>query len=106
MHSQAVITCWDNRYCVGVAGGSNLMCLGKSATCKSNSCRVASNALSSSHSFCPPFPPLPFLLIPFPPFPGEEDATYINWMMVKKGAPQRCECGHWFELIEAKPTKI
>ena len=53
--------------------------------------------------------PLPglFLSHPFPPpFPGEEDATYINWMMVKKGAPQRCECGHWFELIEAKPTKI
>lgn len=36
----------------------------------------------------------------------EEEATYINWMMVKKGPPQRCECGHWFELIEAKSTKI
>ena len=57
----------------------------------------------------PPLPLLPFPVLPpppFPSFPGEEDATYINWMMVKKGPPQRCECGHWFELIEAKPTKI
>ena len=72
----------------------------------------------------PPPPPIPFVLAPHlpstslslphqstphfpsPTFPGEEDATYINWMMVKKGPPQRCECGHWFELIEAKPTKM
>ena len=52
------------------------------------------------------FPHQPTPHFPSPTFPGEEDATYINWMMVKKGPPQRCECGHWFELIEAKPTKM
>ena len=60
----------------------------------------------SSNSRPLPLPPSPSLLCSSPSIPGEEDATYINWMMVKKGPPQRCECGHWFELIEAKPTKI
>ena len=30
----------------------------------------------------------------------EEDATYVNWMKLTKGEPQRCECGHWFQLAQ------
>ena len=30
---------------------------------------------------------------------GEEDATSINWMILKKGAAQRCECGNFFQLV-------
>merc|ERR1711872_1108749 len=29
----------------------------------------------------------------------EEDATMINWMILKKGAAQRCECGNFFQLV-------
>ncbi|XP_065062527.1 cytochrome c oxidase subunit 5B, mitochondrial-like [Rhopilema esculentum] len=28
----------------------------------------------------------------------EEDATSINWMILKKGPAQRCECGNFFQL--------
>ena len=37
---------------------------------------------------------------------GEEDATYINWMTVKKGPAQRCECGHFFELVHGLPHRV
>jgi len=37
---------------------------------------------------------------------GDEDSTFINWMMLKKGAAQRCGCGHWFQLAQANPTKL
>ena len=30
---------------------------------------------------------------------GEEDATAINWMILKKGPAQRCECGNFFQLV-------
>ncbi|KAK8720519.1 hypothetical protein OTU49_013274 [Cherax quadricarinatus] len=33
----------------------------------------------------------------------EEDATCINWMWLEKGEKKRCECGYWFQLIDAKP---
>ncbi|XP_015524587.1 cytochrome c oxidase subunit 5B, mitochondrial [Neodiprion pinetum] len=33
----------------------------------------------------------------------EEDATSINWMWLHQGSPRRCECGHWFKLIEKTP---
>nr|ABR23413.1 cytochrome c oxidase polyprotein Vb [Ornithodoros parkeri] len=33
----------------------------------------------------------------------EEDATVINWMWLHRGDPRRCECGHWFKLVDAKP---
>jgi len=29
----------------------------------------------------------------------EEDATAINWMILKKGPAQRCECGNFFQLV-------
>ena len=37
---------------------------------------------------------------------GEEDATFINWMTLKKGEPQRCQCGHFFELVQGLPYNI
>ena len=42
-----------------------------------------------------------------PPAPsGDEDTTGINWMVLKGGTSQRCECGHWFQLSQANPTGI
>ena len=37
---------------------------------------------------------------------GDEDSTFIMWMNLKKGAVQRCGCGHWFQLVQANPTKL
>ena len=37
---------------------------------------------------------------------GDEDSTFIMWMNLKKGAAQRCGCGHWFQLVQANPTKL
>lgn len=37
---------------------------------------------------------------------GEEDATMIKWMLVKKGAPQRCDCGHYFVVKDANPIGV
>ncbi|XP_066999380.1 cytochrome c oxidase subunit 5B, mitochondrial [Anabrus simplex] len=34
----------------------------------------------------------------------EEDSTHINWMVLNKGEPTRCECGHWFKLVEKAPV--
>lgn len=31
-----------------------------------------------------------------------EDAFYLNYMWLYKGEPKRCECGHWFKLVEAE----
>lgn len=31
---------------------------------------------------------------------GEEDQTYVQWMWLQKGLSKRCECGHWFKLVE------
>ncbi|XP_023246792.1 cytochrome c oxidase subunit 5B, mitochondrial isoform X2 [Copidosoma floridanum] len=33
----------------------------------------------------------------------EEDQMHINWMWLHKGQPRRCECGHWFKLVERAP---
>ncbi|XP_034473654.1 cytochrome c oxidase subunit 5B, mitochondrial [Drosophila innubila] len=30
----------------------------------------------------------------------EEDQTYVQWMWLQKGNQKRCECGHWFKLVE------
>ncbi|XP_052744206.1 cytochrome c oxidase subunit 5B, mitochondrial isoform X2 [Bicyclus anynana] len=30
----------------------------------------------------------------------EEHSTVINWLWVHKDHPRRCECGHWYKLIE------
>ncbi|XP_011499702.1 PREDICTED: cytochrome c oxidase subunit 5B, mitochondrial-like [Ceratosolen solmsi marchali] len=30
----------------------------------------------------------------------------INWMWLHKGEPRRCECGHWFKLIEREYTSL
>jgi len=32
----------------------------------------------------------------------EEDSTCINYMWLHKGESKRCECGHWFKLIDGK----
>ena len=37
---------------------------------------------------------------------GDEETTFVQWMQLKNGPPQRCECGHWFKLIQGNPTKI
>jgi len=31
-----------------------------------------------------------------------EDAFYINYMWLYRGEPKRCECGHWFNLVQAE----
>lgn len=36
----------------------------------------------------------------------EEDAISINWMYLHKGEQKRCQCGHWFKLVEMKPIDI
>eukprot|EP00794_Sanderia_malayensis_P004901 gene4901-5548_t len=36
----------------------------------------------------------------------EEDATMITWMILKKGAAQRCECGNFFQLVSGKTYNI
>ncbi|XP_028397322.1 cytochrome c oxidase subunit 5B, mitochondrial-like [Dendronephthya gigantea] len=36
----------------------------------------------------------------------EEDMTYIQWMTLKKGEPQRCDCGYFFELIPGLPYNL
>ena len=32
--------------------------------------------------------------------------TYIQWMTLKKGEPQRCDCGYFFELTSGLPYNI
>jgi len=32
----------------------------------------------------------------------EEDSTCINYMWLHMGEQKRCECGHWFKLVEGK----
>ncbi|KAK3576319.1 hypothetical protein CHS0354_034011 [Potamilus streckersoni] len=29
----------------------------------------------------------------------EEDALYINWMLIHRGEKRRCECGYWFQGV-------
>ncbi|KAI8432558.1 hypothetical protein MSG28_013553 [Choristoneura fumiferana] len=36
-------------------------------------------------------------------FSGEEHSTAISWLWIHKGQPRRCECGHWYKLIEKTP---
>jgi len=31
-----------------------------------------------------------------------EDAFYVNYMWLYKGESKRCECGYWFNLVEAE----
>lgn len=33
----------------------------------------------------------------------EEETCHINYMWLYKGQPRRCECGHWFKLVDATP---
>lgn len=33
----------------------------------------------------------------------EEDQSHVMWMWLHAGAPRRCECGHWFKLVQKKP---
>ena len=37
---------------------------------------------------------------------GDEDSTSITWMVLKKGPPGRCECGHWYQLAHGNPIKV
>ncbi|KAL1494048.1 hypothetical protein ABEB36_009711 [Hypothenemus hampei] len=30
----------------------------------------------------------------------QEESETISWMWLHKGKPRRCECGHWFILVE------
>uniref|UniRef100_A0A0N5ALS6 Cytochrome c oxidase subunit 5B, mitochondrial n=1 Tax=Syphacia muris TaxID=451379 RepID=A0A0N5ALS6_9BILA len=36
----------------------------------------------------------------------EPDSYHINYMIIRKGPPKRCECGHWFKLVDADPDSI
>jgi len=31
----------------------------------------------------------------------EDDQTYLTYFYVYKGFPKRCQCGHWFKLVDA-----
>ncbi|RZF33821.1 hypothetical protein LSTR_LSTR010369 [Laodelphax striatellus] len=31
-----------------------------------------------------------------------DESTAIQWMWLKRGAPQQCACGHYFQLTDAK----
>ncbi|KYN44057.1 Cytochrome c oxidase subunit 5B, mitochondrial [Trachymyrmex septentrionalis] len=33
----------------------------------------------------------------------DEDSLHVNWMWLHQGPPRRCECGHWFKLVEKAP---
>ena len=33
----------------------------------------------------------------------EQDAAHVNWLWLHHGHSRRCECGHWFKLIEKAP---
>lgn len=34
----------------------------------------------------------------------EPDSSHVNWMWLHEGQPRRCECGHWFKLVEKPPV--
>ncbi|KAJ8710305.1 hypothetical protein PYW07_009671 [Mythimna separata] len=34
----------------------------------------------------------------------EEHATAVTWLWLHKDHPRRCECGHWYKLIEKQPV--
>lgn len=36
----------------------------------------------------------------------EPDSGHVNFMMIRKGTPKRCECGHWFKAIDADPESV
>uniref|UniRef100_A0A0N5BSN8 Cytochrome c oxidase subunit 5B, mitochondrial n=1 Tax=Strongyloides papillosus TaxID=174720 RepID=A0A0N5BSN8_STREA len=36
----------------------------------------------------------------------ESDSGHVNFMVIRKGAPKRCECGHWFKAIDADPESV
>uniref|UniRef100_A0A915BD43 Uncharacterized protein n=1 Tax=Parascaris univalens TaxID=6257 RepID=A0A915BD43_PARUN len=36
----------------------------------------------------------------------EPDSGHVNFMMIRKGSPKRCECGHWFKAIDADPESV
>ena len=33
----------------------------------------------------------------------EEDQTHLTYFYVYKGFPKRCQCGHWFKVVDAEP---
>ncbi|VDD92922.1 unnamed protein product [Enterobius vermicularis] len=36
----------------------------------------------------------------------EPDSSHVNYMIIRRGTPKRCECGHWFKVIEADPESV
>lgn len=36
----------------------------------------------------------------------EHDAGHVNFMVIRKGAPKRCECGAWYKAIDADPESV
>ncbi|MFH4973751.1 hypothetical protein AB6A40_000460 [Gnathostoma spinigerum] len=36
----------------------------------------------------------------------EPDSGHVNFMIIRKGPPKRCECGHWFKAIDADPESV
>ncbi|XP_072026062.1 cytochrome c oxidase subunit 5B, mitochondrial-like [Amphiura filiformis] len=35
----------------------------------------------------------------------EDEQTFIKWMWLYDGEPQRCDCGRWFKLTQAEPVQ-
>ncbi|VDP01965.1 unnamed protein product [Heligmosomoides polygyrus] len=42
----------------------------------------------------------------FPERISEPDSGDVNFMIVRKGMPKRCECRHWFKAIDADPESV
>uniref|UniRef100_A0A914QPF0 Cytochrome c oxidase subunit Vb n=2 Tax=Panagrolaimus TaxID=55784 RepID=A0A914QPF0_9BILA len=36
----------------------------------------------------------------------EPDSGHVNFMVVRKGLTQRCECGAWYKAIDADPESV
>ncbi|CAD5209441.1 unnamed protein product [Bursaphelenchus xylophilus] len=36
----------------------------------------------------------------------EHDSGHVNFMVIRKGEPKRCECGAWYKAIDADPESV
>lgn len=34
----------------------------------------------------------------------DEEATSISWFWLHENEPKRCECGHWYKLVQVAPV--
>ena len=36
----------------------------------------------------------------------EDDQTYLTYFYVYKGFPKRCQCGHWFKVVDPPSLEL